>query len=147
LATYFIYEVSGEVMAKFYQEPNLYRKVQSVQISPIQQSVQVLMALTHKSLTVSSRIMNHWKAERVTYRLGIRQFGRFRFAYASEFYFFQLLCCPVQFSAVWPMSKILYHVNRWSDEVVYVTNGKLSELSNFLVFNSGEESHLNSPRF
>jgi hypothetical protein len=29
LATFFIYKVSGEIMAKFHKKPDLYRKVQS----------------------------------------------------------------------------------------------------------------------
>jgi hypothetical protein len=45
------------------------------------------------------------------------------------------------------MRKILYLLNRWSNEAVYVTDGKLGELYNFLVFNSGEESQPYSPRF
>jgi hypothetical protein len=53
-------------MAKFHQNPDLCRKVKSVQISPIQQPGQVLMALTRKSLTVWSQIMNQRKAVRVT---------------------------------------------------------------------------------
>jgi hypothetical protein len=105
-------------MTKFCQNLDLCRKVKSVQISPIQQPNQVSMALTRKSQTVSSRMMNHQKAERVTYWLGIRQFGSFRFASASEFCFFQLLYCSVQFSAVLPMRKIPYLLNHWSDEAV-----------------------------
>jgi hypothetical protein len=57
----------------------LCQKVKSIQISPIQQPNQVSMVLTHKSLTVWSRMMNHQKDERVTYQLGIQQFGSFRF--------------------------------------------------------------------
>jgi hypothetical protein len=45
------------------------------------------------------------------------------------------------------MHKIPYLLNCWSNEAVYVTDGKLGEFSNFLVFNSREESHLNSSRF
>jgi hypothetical protein len=30
--TFFVYKVSGEVMAKFHQKPDLYRMVQSAQI-------------------------------------------------------------------------------------------------------------------
>jgi hypothetical protein len=48
----FVYKVSGEVMAKFCQNPDLCRKVKSIQISPIQQPDHVSMALTHKSLTI-----------------------------------------------------------------------------------------------
>jgi hypothetical protein len=44
------------------------------------------------------------------------------------------------------MRKIPYLLNYWSDEVVYVTDENLGELSSFLVFNSGEESHPNSLR-
>jgi hypothetical protein len=62
----FIYKVSGEVMVKFYQNTDLCQKVKSVQISPIQQSGQVPVALTRKSLSVWSQIMNHRKVVRVT---------------------------------------------------------------------------------
>jgi hypothetical protein len=77
---FFVYKVSTEVVAKFCQNPNLCQKFRYVQISPIQQPDQVSMALTPKSVTDWSQMMNHRKAERVTYWLGIRQFGSFRFA-------------------------------------------------------------------
>jgi hypothetical protein len=76
----FIYNISGEVMAKFCQNPDLCRKVKSVQISPIQQHDQVPMAIARKLLTICSKMMNHRKSERVTNPLGIRQFRSFRFA-------------------------------------------------------------------
>jgi hypothetical protein len=64
----------------------------------------------------------------------------------QNFILSELSCCPVQLSAVLPMRKIPYLLNYWSDEVVYVTDENLGELSSFLVFNSGEESHPNSLR-
>jgi hypothetical protein len=45
------------------------------------------------------------------------------------------------------MHKISYLLNRWNDEAVKVTDGKLGEFLNFLVFNLGDESHPNSLRF
>jgi hypothetical protein len=66
----------GEILPR----PGLVPKVWSVQIFPFQQPNQVWMTLTRRSLTVWCQIMNHHKAERVTYQLGIRQFGSFKFA-------------------------------------------------------------------
>jgi hypothetical protein len=42
---FFVYKLSGELMAKFCQKHDLCQKVKSDQISPIQQPGQVLMAL------------------------------------------------------------------------------------------------------
>jgi hypothetical protein len=42
--------------------------------------------------------------------------------------------------------KIPYLPNRWSVEAITVTDGNMRELSNFLVFNSVEESQWNCPR-
>jgi hypothetical protein len=53
-------------MAKFHQNPDLFRKDKSVQISPSQQPSHVLIAVTRKPLTIWSREMNHQKMERVT---------------------------------------------------------------------------------
>jgi hypothetical protein len=66
LTVFFIYKISGEVMAKFHQNPDLFRKDKSVQISPSQQPSHVLIAVTRKPLTIWSREMNHHKMERVT---------------------------------------------------------------------------------
>jgi hypothetical protein len=66
-------------MAKFYQNPYLCQKVKSVQISLIQQPGHFPIAITRNPLTVWSPEMNHQKAERVTYRLGIRQSVSFSF--------------------------------------------------------------------
>jgi hypothetical protein len=63
---FLVYKVSGEVMAKFHQNPDLCRKVRYVQIFPYQQPGHVSMALTRKMLTVWSREVNHQKEERVT---------------------------------------------------------------------------------
>jgi hypothetical protein len=91
---------------KFRQDPNLCRKVESVQIFLIQQPGHFLIALTRKSLTVWSRIMNHQKVVSVMYQNGIRKSGNFRLVKSSEFCFLQLLCCPEQVSKVLPMHKI-----------------------------------------
>jgi hypothetical protein len=66
LAAFFVYKVSTEVIAKFCQNPDLCRKVKSVQISLSQQPSHVLIAITHKLLTIRSCEMNHRKTERVT---------------------------------------------------------------------------------
>jgi hypothetical protein len=63
---FFVYNVSGEVMAKFCQNPDLCRKVKSVQISLSQQPGHVLIAVT-QPLTIWSYEINYQKAERVTY--------------------------------------------------------------------------------
>jgi hypothetical protein len=41
----------------------------------IQQPVEFSTAVTHKSLTVWSHLIDHWKAERIVYQNGIRDFG------------------------------------------------------------------------
>jgi hypothetical protein len=66
LTAFLINKVSGKVMAKFHQNSDLYRKVKSAQISPIQQPGHSPIAITHNLLTVWSRGVNHWNAERVT---------------------------------------------------------------------------------
>jgi hypothetical protein len=73
LVTFFIYEVSGEVMVKFHQKPDLYRKVDLPEML-IQQSVEFPTVVTHKSLTIWSHLMDHWKADRVVYRNSIQDF-------------------------------------------------------------------------
>jgi hypothetical protein len=65
LTAFFIYKVFVDVAVKFCQNPDLCRKVKSVQISQIQQPDQVSMALTRMSLTVWSHKMNHRMAERL----------------------------------------------------------------------------------
>jgi hypothetical protein len=52
LAAFFVYKVSREAMAKFCQNPDLRRKVKSVQISLSQQPSHVLIAVTRKLLTI-----------------------------------------------------------------------------------------------
>jgi hypothetical protein len=69
-----------EVMVKFFQNPDLCQKVKSAQISPIQQPDHSLIAVTRKSLTIWSREMNQQEAERVIYRIGIRNFRGFGLA-------------------------------------------------------------------
>ncbi len=57
--------------------------------------------VTRNPLTVWSYEMNHWEAERATYGDGIQQSGSFSLLNLRNFvFFFQRLCCPVQFSAV-----------------------------------------------
>jgi hypothetical protein len=55
------------------QKPDLYKKVQSTQISWFSKPVEFPTAVTHKSLTVWSHFMDHRKAERVAYQFGIRE--------------------------------------------------------------------------
>jgi hypothetical protein len=66
LTEFFVYNVSGEVMAKFCQDPELCQKVRPVHKFQFQQSNRFLIAITHKPLTVWSRIRNHRKGERVS---------------------------------------------------------------------------------
>jgi hypothetical protein len=78
LATFFIYEVSGEVMAKFHQKP-IYTGMYDLPEMLIRQPVEYPTAITHKSLTVWSSLMDHRKAERVVVQNGIhysRSFGQ-----------------------------------------------------------------------
>jgi hypothetical protein len=77
---FFVYKVSGEVMAKFYQNPDLCQNIKSAQISPIQPPGHSLIDITRIPLTVWSHEMNHQKIERATYGDGIRQFESFSFA-------------------------------------------------------------------
>jgi hypothetical protein len=77
---FFIYKVSGEVMAKFRQNLDLCQKVKSVQFFPNSENGHVPIVVTPKVLSVWSHEMNHWNVEIVTYRVGIQQFGSFRFA-------------------------------------------------------------------
>jgi hypothetical protein len=67
-------------MAKFYQNPDLCRKVKSAQISPIWPPSHSLIAVTRNLLTIWSHEMNHRKEERATYGDGIRQSERFSLA-------------------------------------------------------------------
>jgi hypothetical protein len=50
--------------------------------------------ITHKSPTVWSHVMDHWKAERVSYCNGIRDFQIFGQFEAQKFSSVQLLFCP-----------------------------------------------------
>jgi hypothetical protein len=52
LTAFFIYKVSREVKAKFCQNPDLCRKLKSVQISPSQQPSHVLIAINSKLMTI-----------------------------------------------------------------------------------------------
>jgi hypothetical protein len=61
--TTLVFKVFGEVMAKFFQNPDLYWKVKSAQISLIQQPGHSLIAVTCNLLTVWRRGVNHRKAE------------------------------------------------------------------------------------
>jgi hypothetical protein len=66
LMKFFVYKVSGEVMAKFCQNPDLCQKVKSAQISLIQQPGHSPIAVTCNPLTVWSRGANRRKVEIVT---------------------------------------------------------------------------------
>jgi hypothetical protein len=89
-----VFRVSREVMVKFRQIPDLCRKVQSAQISDSARPVELLAVVTHQSPTVESRIMDHWKSERVAYHNGIQNFWSFGQSEAQKFSFIQSLFCP-----------------------------------------------------
>jgi hypothetical protein len=74
----FMFKVSGIVMVKFCQIPDLCRKVQLAQISDSARLVEFLIIVTHKAPTVWSHFMDHQKAERVAYRNGIQNLRSFR---------------------------------------------------------------------
>jgi hypothetical protein len=81
------------VMAKFCQIPDLCRKV----VCPdfyFSRPVEILTTVTHKSLTVWNRIMDHRKVERVTYHNGIRDFQSFGQSGAQKLCPIQPLFCP-----------------------------------------------------
>jgi hypothetical protein len=77
LATFFIYEVSGEVMVKFHQKNLFYTGMYDLPEMLIRRPVEFLTVVTHKLLTVLSRLMYHRKAERVVVQNGIRDFQSF----------------------------------------------------------------------
>jgi hypothetical protein len=77
LTIFFIYKVSGVVMAKFCQKPDSYRKVKTTQKVLSQQLVGFPTTVPHKSLTVWNRFMDHQKYERVDYHNGIWSFRSF----------------------------------------------------------------------
>jgi hypothetical protein len=62
-------------MVKFHQENNLCLKVSSVHNSQFQQPGQLPIVVTQKPLIVLSQKIDHRKAERVPYRIGIRISG------------------------------------------------------------------------
>jgi uncharacterized membrane protein len=66
-----------EVMVKFYQIPDLCRKVQSVQISDSARSMWFLIVIIHKSLTLGNRNIDDRESERVVYRNSIWNFQNF----------------------------------------------------------------------
>jgi hypothetical protein len=72
----------------------------------IQQPGRVLTIVTHKLLTVWIRIMEHRKAERVSYRNGIRDFRSFGLAETQKISSIQPLFCPEQNSAAKSVAKI-----------------------------------------
>jgi hypothetical protein len=81
-------------MAKFCQIPDLCQKVQSAQISMSARPVEFPIVVTHKSLTVWSRIMNHRKDERVVYHNGIQDFWGFGQSESQKFSPIQPLFYP-----------------------------------------------------
>jgi hypothetical protein len=96
----FIFKVSGEVMAKFCQIPDLCRKVCSAQNSYSVTPVEFLTVVTHKSPTVWRHFMDHRKAERVTYRNGIQSFRSFSQSEAQKFSSIHQLFYPeIEFSS------------------------------------------------
>jgi hypothetical protein len=86
-------------MANSGRKANLSQDVQSVQIC-ISATHHLPKVVTLKKLTIWGSGMNHQKAERVTYQIGVQSFRSSSSAYASNLKFFsQLLFCPEQISA------------------------------------------------
>jgi hypothetical protein len=77
LVTFFIYEVSGDVMVKFHQKNLFYTGRYDLPEMLIRRPVEFPTIVTHKLLTVSSRLMYHQKAKRVVDKNGIRDFQSF----------------------------------------------------------------------
>jgi hypothetical protein len=76
LATFFICEVSGEVIVKFCQELVFTGRYDLTE-RLFQQPVEFLTAVTRKLLIGWSHLMDHRKAERVTFQNDIRDFWSF----------------------------------------------------------------------
>jgi hypothetical protein len=94
LITSSVVKVSGEIMAKFCQIPDLCRKVQSGQISDSSRPVGFPTVVTRKSPTIGNRDRDHRKSERVAYRNGIDNFWNFGQSEAQKFSSVQPLFCP-----------------------------------------------------
>jgi hypothetical protein len=110
--TFFIYKVSSEVMAKFHQNPDLCRNGESAQKFLIHRTGRVPATVTRKSLTIWSHIIDHRKAERVTYQNGIRDFWSFGQSETQKWSSSQPLFCPERNSAVTLVLKIPKLLNR-----------------------------------
>jgi hypothetical protein len=96
----FVFRVSREVMAKFCQIPDLCWKVWSIQNFRFSKSIKFLTAVTRKSLTIWSRLMDHQKSERVAYQFGIRDFRSFGQSKAQKLSSVQpLFCLGTEFSS------------------------------------------------
>jgi hypothetical protein len=65
LVTTLVFKLSRAVMANFCRNADSFQELQ------FQQPGQFSKAVTYKPLTISSWEMNHQKAERVTYQVGI----------------------------------------------------------------------------
>jgi hypothetical protein len=94
LMTFFVCKVSREAMAKFCQKTYFIQEGAIYLEMLIQQLVEFPAAVTHKSLSVWSRLMDHQRAERVAYRNGIwasRVWANLRLKIEDPF-----CCCSVQ---------------------------------------------------
>jgi hypothetical protein len=72
-----MYEVSGELMAIFFPKNMFYARKYDLPEMLIQRPIEFPTAVTHKSLTVWSHLIDHQKAERVAVRNGIWGFRSF----------------------------------------------------------------------
>jgi hypothetical protein len=69
LAASFIYKVSGKVMEFFLPKTWFIQEGQFCPEILIQRPVEFPIPVTHKSLIILGHLMDHWKAEKVTYHL------------------------------------------------------------------------------
>jgi hypothetical protein len=81
-----VFKISGQDMAKFYQNLDLGRKVESTKF--------LMTVVTHKLLTMWSRNMDHQKAERVSYCNDIQDFQIFGQSETQKLSSVQPLLCP-----------------------------------------------------
>jgi hypothetical protein len=85
ITTFFIYKVSREFRI---QEGPVWLEIL------IQQPIEFPTAVTHKSLTIWSCLIDHWKAKRVSYQFSIQDFRSFGKSKAHKLRSILSLFCP-----------------------------------------------------
>jgi hypothetical protein len=140
LATFFVYEVSGEVMVKFRQKSILYRKVWSIRnaVSTTGRVSNYCNSQIANRLDPFNGQLESWESclPKRYLRLQEEIEDKFRRCSAQK-----------QNTAATSIVKIPYLLIRLADRVRWVMVRKLVELPNFLMFNSGTNSFENSSLF